>query len=223
MARAEWTHQQSDDHLAHDQTGGLDAKKRTVVASERDEVYRAVWRADLAMIDPTRLVFVDESGTNIAMSPRYGRAPRGERVQGEAPRNWGMNTTLLAAWTPAGISPALVVEGATDRAVFDVFVKELLVPTLRPGQIVVWDNLSVHKSQRAREVIEEADCEVVFLPAYSPDFNPIEQAFSKLKGWLRQQEARAVEHLWDAIGAGLGRITASDAQGWYRHCDYPLS
>lgn len=197
------------------------------MASERDEVYRAVWRADLAMIDPTRLVFVDESGTNIAMSPRYGRAPRGERVQGEAPRNWGMNTTLLAALTPAGISTALVVEGATDRAVFDVFVKELLVPTLRPGQIVVWDNLSVHKSQRAREVIEEADCEVVFLPAGyplgPPDFNPIEQAFSKLKSWLRQQEARTVEQLWDAIGAGLGRITTSDARGWYRHCDYPLS
>jgi transposase len=201
----------------------LDPKKRTVVPTERNEEYRTAWREAVNQIAPERLVFVDESGTNIAMTPRYGRAPRGQRVSGTAPRNWGMNTTLLATLTSAGISAALVVEGATDRPVFEVFIEEVLLPTLQPGQVVVWDNLSVHKSQRARELIEGQGCQVLFLPAYSPDFNPIEQAFSKLKGWLRQREARTVEQLWVSIGDGLARITARDARGWYQHCGYSLS
>ncbi len=130
---------------------------------------------------PDQLVFVDECGSNITLTPRYGRAPRGERCVGQVPRNWGENSSLLAAMTLAGITAALVVEGATDRLVFDLYVEQLLVPTLRPGQLVVWDNLSVHKSAYAREVVERCGCEVVFLPpGYPlgpPDFNLIEQVF----------------------------------------------
>jgi transposase len=174
-------------------------------------------------VAPDQLVFVDECGSNITLTPRYGRAPRGERCIGEVPRNWGQNSSLLAAMTPAGITAALVVEGATDRLVFDLYVEQLLAPTLRPGQLVVWDNLSVHKSAYAREVVEQCGCEVVFLPPYSPDFNPIEQAFSKLKGYLRRANERTQNGLWDAIGAGLKQISPADAQGWYRHCGYQLS
>jgi len=184
---------------------------------------RAAWWDDRQRRDPTQLVFVDESGTNLAMTPRYGRAPRGQRVVGAAPRNHGPNTSLLAAMTPAGVTAALTVEGAVDRAVFDAFVAEVLVPTLTPGQIVIWDNLSVHKSARAQELIEAAGCQVCFLPPYSPDFAPIEQAFSKLKTFLRRAQARTRTALDEAITAGLATITAVDARAWFVHCGYRLA
>lgn len=156
------------------------------------------------------------------MTPRYGRAPRGQRCVGQVPRNWGKNTTLMAAMTLGGIQTAAVIEGAMDRPVFECFVTQFLVPTLHPGQVVVWDNLSVHQSARATAVIEAAGCQVVFLPPYSPDFNPIELAFSKLKTALRRAQQRTVPGLWDAIGNGLNQITARDAQGWFQHCGYQL-
>ncbi len=143
------------------------------------------------MLDPSQLVFVDESGTNLAMTPRYGRAPRGQRVVGAAPRNHGPNTTLVAAMRAAGITAAMTLEGAADRAAFKVFVAQVLVPSLTSGQTVVWDNLSVHKSATAQQLIKAAGCQVVFLPPYSPDFAPIELAFSKLKTFLRHAEARS--------------------------------
>lgn len=124
--------------------------------------------------------------------------------------------------TLAGIQTACVMEGATDRAVFEGFVERFLVPRLHPGQMVVWDNLSVHKSVRARELSEAAGCQVLFLPPYSPDFNPIELAFAKLKTALRRAGQRTVEGLWTAIGAGLDTITAQDARGWFLHCGYRL-
>lgn len=172
--------------------------------------------------DPAALVFVDESGTNLAMTPRYGRAPRGERVIGIAPRNHGKNTTLVAALTLDGISAAMTVEGAMDRVAFDVFVAQILVPSLRPGQVVIWDNLSVHKSRMAHRLIAAAGCQLLWLPPYSPDFTPIEQAFSKLKTVLRRAGARTRETLDAAISAGLPTITATDAQGWFAHCGYPI-
>jgi transposase len=184
---------------------------------------RAAWWADLQQRDPTQLVFVDESGTNLAMTPRYGRAPRGQRVVGTAPRNQGPNTTLVAAMTPEGVSAALTVEGAVDRAVFDVFVAQVLVPSLVPGQIVIWDNLSVHKSATAQKLIEAAGCQVCFLPPYSPDFSPIELAFSKLKTSLRRRQARTRPALDEAITDGLATITADDAHGWFTHCGYQFA
>jgi transposase len=173
-------------------------------------------------LDPTTLVFVDESGTNLAMTPRSGRAPRGQRVVGTVPRNHGPNTTLVAAMSAAGITAAMTLEGAADRDAFEVFIDQVLVPTLRPGQTVVWDNLSVHKSAMAQRSIEACGCQVRFLPPYSPDFAPIELAFSKLKTVLRHAEARSRAALADAIAAGLRTITAADARRWFAHCGYAV-
>jgi transposase len=173
--------------------------------------------------DPATLVFVDESGTNLAMTPRYGRAPRGQRVVGTAPRNHGPNTTVIAALNPTGIPAAMTVEGAIDRLAFDAFVQQVLVPSLVPGQTVIWDNLSVHQSATAQALIEAAGCRVCFLPPYSPDFAPIELAFSKLKTFLRRAQARTRAALDEAITAGLGMITADDARGWFAHCGYPIA
>jgi len=156
------------------------------------------------------------------MTPRYGRAPRGERVVDTAPRNHGSNTTLIAALHLDGITAAMTVEGAMDRLAFDVFVSEILVPSLRPGQVVVWDNLNVHKSADAVRLINARGCQLLWLPPYSPDLTPIEPAFSKLKTALRRAEARTRDALDDAITAGLATITATDAQGWFAHCGYPI-
>ena len=157
------------------------------------------------------------------MTPRYGRAPRGQRVVGTAPRNHGPNTTVIAALSPEGIPAAMTVEGAIDRPAFDAFVRQVLVPSLVPGQTVIWDNLSVHKSATAQALIEAAGCQVCFLPSYSPDFAPIELAFSKLKTFLRRRQARTHAALDEAISAGLATITTEDAHGWFTHCGYQLS
>jgi transposase len=184
---------------------------------------RTCWWAAIQTCDPATLVFVDESGTNLAMTPRSGRAPRGQRVVGTAPRNHGPNTTVIAALSPTGIPAAMTVEGAIDRLAFDAFVQHVLVPSLVPGQTVIWDNLSVHKSAPAQALIEAAGCQVCFLPAYSPDFAPIELAFSKLKTFLRRTQARTRDALDDAITAGLATITTNDAFGWFTHCGYALT
>ena len=152
------------------------------------------------------------------LTPRSGRARRGQRCVGTVPRNWGLRTTLLAAMTVEGITASVVIDGATDRQLVDIYVEQVLVPTLRRGQVVVWDNLSAHKSVRARACIEAAGCQVVFPPPYSPDFNPIEQAFSKLKSGLRRAGERTHDGLWEAIGTGLRQITSQDARGWFGHC-----
>lgn len=169
---------------------------------------------------------MDESGANITLTPRYGRALRGERCIGQVPPGalwaWGKNTTLMAAMTLEGIQTAAVIEGAMDRPVFDRFVEQFLIPILRPGQKIIWDNLSVHKSVDAEELIRAAECDVTFLPPYSPDFNPIEQAFSKLKAHLRRANQRTVDGVWEAIGNGLDQITATDARGWFQHCGYAV-
>jgi transposase len=150
------------------------------------------------------------------------RAPRGQRAVGAAPRNHGPNVTLLAALGPTGVGPSVVVEGATDRLVCAAFVEQFLAPSLRPGQVVVLDNLSAHKGERVRQLIEAAGCRLLFLPAYSPDFNPIELAFAKLKTHLRGVAARTFEVLVAAIGAALDAITAADARGFFAHCGFPL-
>jgi transposase len=190
------------------------------MALEQDPEQRVTWRETMAGVAADQLVFVDESGTTIMLTPAYGRAPRGARCLGRVPRNWGLRTTLLAAMTLDGISASFLIDGATDRQVFDTYVERVLVPTLRPGQVVVWDNLSAHKSVRARAAIEAAGCAVVFLPAYSPDFNPIELAFSKLKAGLRRAGERTHAGLWEAIGSGLEQITSQDAHGWFSHAGY---
>ena len=182
-----------------------------------------MWRwQTAAWLCPLSLVFVDESGANRALCPRYGWAPRGERAHGEAPRNRGRNTSILAAMSPAGLLATMTVEGSTNTEVFLTYLDQVLCPTLRPGQVVVLDNLSVHKNEAVRQKIEAVGCRLVFLPAYSPDFNPIEHAFAKLKHALRKAKARTQEALESAITAALASISAQDARGWFKHCEFPV-
>ena len=193
-------------------------------ASERDEFLRAAWRALVAeRTEASRFVFVDECSTNTSLRPLYAWSRRGERALCKAPRNWGKNVTLLSSMTLSGMGPSLAVEGATTRAVFEAYVEKALVPTLRPGQVVVMDNLTAHKGERVRKLIAERGCELLYLPPYSPDFNPIEQAFSKLKGLLRRAEARTREALVGAMGRALEAVTVTDASGFFRHCGYRAS
>jgi transposase len=199
----------------------VEPKKRSLGAGERDEFLRAAWRLLVAgEIAAERLVFVDEMGTNISLSPLYSWSRKGERAFGSAPRNWGKNVTLLASITRKGLGPCLAVEGATRREVFEAYLEHVLAPTLKPGQIVVMDNLSAHKGERVRELIEQRGCELVYLPPYSPDFNPIEQAFSKVKDLMRRAEARTREVLIEAMGVALSAVSARDAQGFFGHCGY---
>jgi len=199
----------------------MEPKKRSLGAGERDEFLRAAWRALVAgEVDAARLVFVDEMGANVSLSPLYAWARRGERALCKAPRNWGKNVTLLASMTSEGMGPCMAVVGSTTRAAFEAYVERVLAPKLSSGQVVVMDNLSAHKGGRVREIIEGAGCEVVYLPPYSPDLNPIEQAFSKLKGLMRKAEARTREALIEAMGRALSAVTATDASGFLGHCGY---
>ena len=199
----------------------MEPKKRSVGATERDEFLRAAWRSLVAGgVEAGRFVFVDEMGSNTSLRPLYAWSRRGERAPCSAPRNWGKNVTLLASMGPPGMGPSLAVEGPTTRAVFEAYVEEALCPSLSAGQVVVMDNLSAHKGGRVRELIEEGGCELMYLPPYSPDFNPIEQAFAKLKAMLRRAESRTRGALIEAMGAALSAITAQDASGFFRHCGY---
>ena len=192
-------------------------------ASERDEFLRAAWRALVAdKLDARRFVFVDEMGANTSLSPIYGWARRGQRAYFRAPRNWGANVTLLSSMTRLGMGPSLAVEGPTTREVVEAYVDRVLAPDLRPGQIVVMDNLSAHKGGRVREIFEAAGCELLHLPPYSPDLNLIEGAFSKVKGMLRRAEARGREALIEAMGAALSAISSRDARGFFEHRGYRL-
>jgi len=158
------------------------------------------------------------------MTPTYARAPRGQRAHGRAPAKCGTNLTLVAALSLAGAGAAMTVSGALDGVACEVYVREVLAPTLRPGQTVMWDNLRAHRGAGARALIGARGCRLLFLPPYSPDLNPIEEAFSKLKTALRRAEARTTEALEAAIGAALAAITAQDAKGWFAHCGYrPLA
>ena len=183
---------------------------------------RAAWRALVAgEIDAGRLVCVDEMGSNTSLAPLYAWSRRGERALARVPRNWGANVTLLASMSAEGMGPSLAVEGPTTREVFEVYLERFLAPALRPGQVVVMDNLSAHKGEdRVRDLIEERGCEVVYLPPYSPDLNPIEQAFAKLKTLLRRAGARTREALIEAMGRALDTVTARDARGFFGSCGY---
>jgi transposase len=190
-------------------------------ASEGDEFLRAAWRTLVAgKLDAKRFVFVDEMGTNTSLSPIYGWARRGQRAYFRAPRNWGANLTLLSSMTREGMGPSLALEGPTTREVFEAYVDRVLAPELRPGQIVVMDNLSSHKGSRIRELIERRGCKLRYLPPYSPDLNPIEEAFSKVKGMLRRAEARGRDALIEAMGKALSAISSHDAKGFFEHRGY---
>jgi transposase len=171
-------------------------------------------------LDARSLVFVDEMGTNTSLSPLYGWSKKGRRAHCSVPRNRGKNTTVLASMSVEGMGPSLAVEGGTTSRVFETYVEWVLAPTLRKGQVVVMDNLSAHKGGRVRELVEGLGCQLLYLPSYSPDFNPIEEAFSKIKNLIRKVEARSRETLLEAIGAAISALSTQDACGFFEHCGY---
>ncbi len=157
------------------------------------------------------------------MTRLRARAPRGERAYGRVPRNRGKNTTLLASMTAEGMGPSMAVVGSTKKTVFETYVERVLAPSLSPGQVVVMDNLGAHRGHRVRKLVEGSGCSLLFLPPYSPDFSPIEEAFSKIKALLRKAQARDRGALVDAIGRALSAVTAEDARGFFGHCGYPFA
>jgi transposase len=166
---------------------------------------------------------VDESSTNVAMVPRYARAPRGERAFGKAPRNWGKNVTLISSISLEGMGPSMSIEGSSDTESFSVYMKEILAPRLKSGQIVLMDNLSVHKSGWVRDLIEQKGCQLWLLPSYSPDMNPIEEAFSKVKNLIRKAKARTLEALFAVTARALEAVSEDDARGFFEDCGYDVS
>ena len=163
---------------------------------------------------------MDESSTNIAMVPRYARAPKGERAHGKAPRNWGKNVTLISSITLSGMGPSMSIQGSSDTESFSLYMREILAPSLKSGQIVVMDNLSVHKAGWVRELIEQKGCRLWLLPSYSPDMNPIKEAFSKVKNLIRKAKARPLQALFAVTARALEAISKEDARGFFEDCGY---
>ncbi len=197
-------------------------QKKSKLAQERDEGLRALWRWLATRFDVRRLVFVDESGMHTSMDRLRSRAPRGERAYGKVPRNRGKNTTLIASMSLSGMGEAMCIQGSTDAQAFEVYIEHFLAPALKEGQVVVLDKLGAHRPKRIREFIEASGAELLFLPSYSPDLNPIEEAFSKIKNILRKLGARTHEALLKAMEEALSKVTPGDAAGWFDHCGYQV-
>lgn len=181
-----------------------------------------MWRWLVGRFDVRRLVFVDESGFHTSMDRLRSRAPRGERAYGKVPRNRGKNLTLIASMDLHGMGEAMCIRGGTDAGVFEAYVERILAPTLSEGQVVVMDNLGAHRPGRVRELIEARGAELVYLPPYSPDLSPIEEAFSKIKNALRKAGARTHEALLGTMAGALCEVTPQDAAGWFAHCGYEV-
>jgi transposase len=195
-------------------------------ASERDtprvQAERTLYRDLSATLDLRRVKFIDESGITLAMTRLYGRAPRGERALGSAPQNYGQNVTILGALSCTGLEAVMTIEGATDADVFRAYLCEVLCPTLRVGDIVIADNLSAHKAAGVQEAIAATGARLLYLPPYSPDLNPIERCWAKIKTCLRAAKARTREALDAAVVHALATVTESDARAWFAHSGYVL-
>jgi transposase len=198
----------------------MDAQKKSVRAQEQNLEERRLWISQAKQWDIRRLVFIDECGINTLLHRLFARAPRGQRAVDVVPRNWKHNTCVVGALSLAGVQAAMTLEGALDTDAFEVFVERILVPTLQPGQIVILDNLSSHKSQKTRRMIEAARCSLVFLPTYSPDFNPIEMLWSQFKSHLRREAARTQEQLDNLIWPLLCQATSQHIRNWFYHAGY---
>jgi putative transposase len=198
-----------------------------VVAGERDRPdvvrRRAQWRKYQNKIEPERLVFVDETWTKTNMAPLRGWGPRGRRIKAKVPYGHWNTTTFLAALRLDRIEAPWLLEGPINGETFQVYVERVLVPTLRPGDIVIMDNLGSHKGKAVRRLIRAADAKLLFLPKYSPDLNPIEQVFAKLKHLLRKAAARTVEAVCAAIGQLLGTFTREECANYFRNSGYELT
>jgi transposase len=179
-----------------------------------------LWRWLASRFDARRLVFVDERGFHTSMTRLRARAPRGQRAYGKVPRNRGKNETLIASITFGGaMGASMSVEGGTDAAAFEAYVEHFLAPTLEKGQVVL-DGLGAHRTEKVRELIEKRGTELLFLPSYSPDLNPIEEAFSKIKNIVRKAQARTRQALVEAIASAISALTLEDVAGWFAHCGY---
>ena len=183
---------------------------------------RARYRGLSATLDLRRLKFIDESGINIAMTRLYGRAPRGARALGRAPQNYGQNVTILGALSCTGLEAVMTIEGATDSDVCRAYVQEVRCPTLNEGDSVSADNLAAHKAAGVQEAIAANGAQLLYLPPYSPDLNPIEPCWSKIKTFLRAAKARTRPALEEAVTWALATITEADARAWFAHCGYVL-
>lgn len=198
--------------------------KKVIHASEqkRPDVAerRACWRIQQLGMNPNNLVFIDETWAKTNMTRSRGRAPRGERLVDYVPHGHWKTTTFLAALRINGLTAPLAIDGAVNGELFLAYVRQHLVPTLKQHDIVVMDNLSSHKREGIREAIEAVGASVLYLPPYSPDFNPIEQVFAKLKALLRKFGERTMEELWHRLGALLDQFTDSECVNYFRHCGY---
>jgi transposase len=181
---------------------------------------RAAWRALQPEIDIDRLVFIDETGASTKMARLYGRSLRGKRCLAPIPHGHWQTTTFVGALRATGMTAPMVLDGAMDGPAFEAYVKELLAPTLRPGDIVVMDNLTAHKRAQIRIAIEAAGALLMYLPPYSPDLNPIEMAFAKLKAALRKAAARSLEALWTAIAQALTTFTPQECSNFFAAAGY---
>ena len=199
-------------------------EKKTLRASEQDRAdiakARRVWRKQQSSFDPAKLVFLDESGAKTNLTRLRGRAQRGERVHAANPQGRWHTTTMISSMRADGTTACMTIDGPTDTEVFRAYVQQILSPTLRAGDVLILDNLSPHKSDGTLDLIKKRGAEVRFLPAYSPDFNPIEMMWSKVKASLRSAEARTQPALTRAVAAALGSVTAQDARNWFAHCGY---
>jgi transposase len=192
-------------------------------AAERNNYKRGWFRRRVRRLRQRRFIFVDESAINTAMTRRYGRAPRGERAYDSAPRNYGAHTSVIGAMGLRGLVATLAVEGAVDTEVFNAYAERVLGPRLRRGDVVVLDNLTAHRASRIEEVAEARGAQVLWLAPYSPDFNPIEQCWSKIKTFLRGVKARTADALDEALAQAIRLVTKSDIRGWFKHCGYSLA
>lgn len=201
-----------------------DLEKKTAHAAERErpdvQEQRERWPAEVGDTPVERLVFIDESHASTAMARLRGWGPRGQRVIGSVPQGHYKIQTMLAGIRLTGPVAPLVFDGAVNGEVYAAWVEQFLIPELRPGDVVVADNLSSHKNAKAVERIESAGCRALFLPPYSPDMNPIEEMWSKVKAYLREVEARTIPALLDAVAAALDLVTLSDCLGFFTHSGY---
>ena len=183
-------------------------------------VRREAWFEGQLDLDPARLVFIDETGASTKMARTRGRAPRGQRLRASIPHGHWKTTTFVGGLRLTGMTAPMVLDGPMNGAWFLSYVEQVLVPTLTPGDVVILDNLPAHKGAAAREAIEAAGARLLFLPPYSPDFNPIENAFSKLKALLRKAAARTVEDLWRAIRDAIDAITPTECANFFAAAGY---
>ena len=206
---------------------GFTFKKKTTYAPARDQpgvrAERAIFARSQSSLDVTRLFCVDESGCHPGIGPRRGWSPRGDRLYGpEQAYARGQHISMIAALSLDGISASMTVRGGVKTKHFYKFVRDKLVPTLRPGDVILWDNLNLHKNDAVLQEIQLAGASVIPLPRYSPDFNPIESAWAKVKAWIRKRFPQTVSQLRGLIRRSLRRVRPSDARGWFRHCGYDL-